>query len=434
YETGATLFSGLHPDGLFGRWRQTHALDVDFVFPEVPITLRTPDLDLPIYRDRARFIASLAALPGAPVDAIHRFFAEQGRVAEALWPILDDANRLMPFGPGALMWHLRRLPLYLPLLRHIGRPALRLLERHDLAQFAPLRTWVDANSQITVQVDAAQAEAPFALSTMDYIFRGTGHVHGGIGALATALVGAIEKAGGQVHMPARVRRIEQTPDGYIVHARNRRIRTRQVVANLLPEALSGLLDEPGARLRRLQASVDAGWSACMLYLQLQPSADLPSGPFHLELINDADSPFVDGNHIFVSVSASDEKRGPDGVRTATVSTHVRPEALREAPAAQVEAVQARMMRTLARLAPEVDQTIVHRLTASPRTWQRFTRRPRGLVGGVPRTVGLHNYRQITPTALKRGLWLVGDSVFPGQSTLATALGGAATARALLRSV
>ena len=171
----------------------------------------------------------------------------------------------------------------------------------------------------------------------------------------------------------------------------------------------------------------------MLYLQLQPSAELPSDPFHLELIRDSDAPFVDGNHIFVSVSGSDEKRGPDGVRTATVSTHVRPEALQQDPAAQVAAVQARMVDTLAHLAPEIDQATVHRLTASPRTWQRFTRRPRGLVGGVPRTVGLHNYRQITPTALQRGLWLVGDSVFPGQSTLATALGGAATARAVLRA-
>jgi phytoene dehydrogenase-like protein len=234
-------------------------------------------------------------------------------------------------------------------------------------------------------------------------------------------------------MPGRVRQIECTPDGYVVHARNQRIRAPQVVANLLPEALSGLLDAPGAKLQRLQSSVDAGWSACMLYLQLAPSSDLPSDPFHLELIDDPARPFIDGNHIFVSVSGADEDRGPGGVRTATVSTHVRPATLRDDPAARVSAVQAHMMKTLARLAPEIEQTTIHRLTASPRTWQRFTRRPRGLVGGVPRTVGLHNYRQISPTALQRGLWLVGDSVFPGQSTLATALGGAATARAVLRA-
>jgi phytoene dehydrogenase-like protein len=206
-----------------------------------------------------------------------------------------------------------------------------------------------------------------------------------------------------------------------------------VIANLLPEALSGLLDHPGPKLHRIQTSVDAGWSACMLYLQLRSASELPAEPFHLELIDDPDSAFIDGNHIFVSVSARDEHRGLEGIRTATVSTHVRPGSLTVEPAARVAAVQDRMMRTLARLGPEIERNTIHRLTASPRTWQRFTRRPRGLVGGVPRTVGLHNYRQIAPTSLARGLWLVGDSVFPGQSTLATALGGAATARAAMRS-
>ncbi len=433
YETGATLFSGLHPDGLFGRWRTTHDLPVEFEFPAVPVTLRTPSFTLPISKERSRFIATLSGLPGAPKERLARFFTEQGQVADALWPILDDPHRLPPFGPGALGWHARRLPRYLPLLRHLGRPALHLLERHGLAHWAPLRTWVDANSQITVQASAAEAEAPFALSTLDYIFRGTGHVHGGIGALATAMLGAIERAGGSVHLACRARGIEATASGFTVHARGRRIHARQVVANLLPEALASLLEAPSPELTRLQRPVDTGWCACMLYLQLAPTADLPRDPFHLELIADPSAPFVEGNHIFVSVSGADEHRGPNGIRTATVSTHIRPDRLTTDPATTVATVQARMDATLAALAPDVHGTIVHRLTASPRTWQRFTRRPRGLVGGVPRTVGLHHYKNIGPQAVLPGLWLVGDAVFPGQSTLATALGGAATARAVLRT-
>ena len=66
----------------------------------------------------------------------------------------------------------------------------------------------------------------------------------------------------------------------------------------------------------------------------------------------------------------------------------------------------------------------------PRTFQRFTRRSGGYVGGPARTVGWHNYKQLGPKQVLPGLWMVGDSVFPGQSTLATALGGARTARAI----
>jgi phytoene dehydrogenase-like protein len=63
------------------------------------------------------------------------------------------------------------------------------------------------------------------------------------------------------------------------------------------------------------------------------------------------------------------------------------------------------------------------LPASPRTFERFTGRPEGLVGGVPRRAGAGQYLRFGNPELLPGLALVGDSVFPGQSTLAAALGG-----------
>ena len=80
--------------------------------------------------------------------------------------------------------------------------------------------------------------------------------------------------------------------------------------------------------------------------------------------------------------------------------------------------------------PRIASAIKKSFPASPRTYQRFTRRHKGFVGGAPRTVGWHNYQGLWPKQMTQGLWMVGDSVFPGQSTLATALGGARTARAV----
>ena len=44
----------------------------------------------------------------------------------------------------------------------------------------------------------------------------------------------------------------------------------------------------------------------------------------------------------------------------------------------------RQQLLLARHAPEVESAIQSEMTASPRTFARFTGRPEGLVGGVPR--------------------------------------------------
>ena len=57
------------------------------------------------------------------------------------------------------------------------------------------------------------------------------------------------------------------------------------------------------------------------------------------------------------------------------------------------------------------------------------KRSRGWVGGFPQT----NLFRAWGPRLGRRLWLVGDSIFPGQSILATALGGQRVAQAVLSS-
>ena len=61
------------------------------------------------------------------------------------------------------------------------------------------------------------------------------------------------------------------------------------------------------------------------------------------------------------------------------------------------------------------------------TFQRFARRDWGWVGGFPQT----SLARAWGPRLAPGLWLVGDSVFPGQSVPAVALGGLRVARSLL---
>ena len=92
-----------------------------------------------------------------------------------------------------------------------------------------------------------------------------------------------------------------------------------------------------------------------------------------------------------------------------------------------------MRATLALRASEWED-VVHELPGSPRTFARFTGRTRGWVGGIPRRAGLANYAQLGPLRIDRRAWLIGDTAFPGQSTLATATGGVQTATAVLRSL
>jgi len=441
FEAGATLFSGFGPGQPFDRWRRELGLDLQFDELDPTVVLRTPSFELPIPPERAAFVDRMVRLPGADRDAVVGFFREQERIADALWSLFDDPALLPPFGPRELLRHVGRLPRYLPLLELVGRPLEVFLRRHGLDRWGPLRTYADAVSQITVQASAAEAEAPFALATMDYYFRGTGHVHGGIGRLAQALVAAIRDAGGEVRFADRVKglRYDEADGRWVVHARKGPLQAPAVAANLLPQdarCLAGLSEGQVPRLDRLARRVSTGWGAAMLYLVVRPDAPELDPAHHLEIVQDEGRPFLEGNPLFVSVSGRDETdRAPDGRRTVTVSTHVPAAELAALPdheqAARVAAVQARMREGLRRFAPRLWAGVEGEMTGSPRTFARFTGRDRGLVGGVPRRTGLHHYLDVWPRPVLPGLYLVGDTVFPGQSTLATALGGMKLADHLL---
>jgi phytoene dehydrogenase-like protein len=438
FEAGATLFSGFESHQLFGRWIREHGMAVTVDWLDPVVELRTPELRLPVHRDKARFIDSLCTLPGAPVTGIRRMFALQGQVAEALWPLFDDPALLPPLDVKALLRHSGRALRYAPLLRWMGRPLGAVLETLGLTGFTPLRTYLDALCQITVQCSAAAAEAPFALAAMDYYWRGTGHVRGGIGKLAEAMAKAVEARGGTVLLANRVKSITQVPGGWSVSSRKGELRARHVVANLLPRGVLRLLGLPPEQLPRLgvmSERISEGWGAAMLYLVVKAPEHESGSAHHLELVRDAGAPFIEGNHLFMSISgAADEGRAPEGHRTVTVSTHVPLKTLAGLPAeeqgAYLSGIQTRMHAGLEQLAPEWMAGLTHTMTASPRTYQRFTQREGGAVGGVPRRAGFANYRNLGPMQVMDGLWLVGDSVFPGQSTLATAVGGVRTAASI----
>ena len=431
FESGATLFSGFDEAQLFARWIDRHHLPVETRVPDPLVELRTPQFTLPVSARRDELVARLGAFPGAPRDRLAAFFARQSSLAGALWSLFDDPALLPPFGARELVTHLARSPRYLPLLPWVGRSLADFVAAHGLDGFDPLRVYLDAVSQITVQASAADAEAPFALATVDYYFRGTRHVHGGIGALATAMLDAARALGVEVRLSDAVQGLAPTADGWRVRARRGEVEARQVIANVIPQALTTLLGDAMPELAGLTRRVEGGWGAAMLYLGLARDAAVRAEAHHLELVDDAGAAFVEGNHVFCSLSGADEPRGPDGGRTVTASTHVPMPKLRAlSPAAQGEyiaAVQAAMARTIERRAPELTAATVHRLSASPRTFARFVGRTGGYVGGVPRTRGLGNYAGMFPAPVRPGLWMVGDSVFPGQSTLATALGGAKVA-------
>ena len=446
FEAGATLSAGFAPQQQFRRWIDRHQLDLELEWLDPVIHFRAPEFSLEIPPDRDQLIAELCALPDAPSDKIKRFFAHQAQVADTLWQLFDEPELLPPWDIRDLFKHAARIPRYAPLLRDVNRSLLDVLRRYKLDHFKPLKLYLDALCQITVQCSAEEAEAPFALSTLDYYGRGSAHVIGGIGRLADQLCEAITRCGGEVRLVDQVRSV--TPltheglngGGFEVKSRRGTTRVKSVISNLLPQTTRRLLPEGSAWPRwasRMQTDVESGWSAAMLYLAAEVPQSSLGGAEHWQLIGDVSSPLREGNHVFCSISGErDLGRAPEGQRTLTLSTHIPAPKMRALDAQgrkrYITGVQRRMRSVFQDRCPEWAEQVRFSMTASPRTFERFTNRDEGLVGGIPRRRGWRHYLELGPRELSPDFYLVGDSVFPGQSTLATATGGTRVAEQLSR--
>jgi phytoene dehydrogenase-like protein len=142
-----------------------------------------------------------------------------------------------------------------------------------------------------------------------------------------------------------------------------------------------------------------------------------------------------GNTVFLSLSpAWDGARASAGQRTLTISTHTKLAPWWELFESNRAAYEARKQDYVERLlsAAEVAIPGLHEaadliLPGTPVTFQRFTRRVWGWVGGFPQT----SISRVWGPRLAPGMWMVGDSIFPGQSVPAVAMGGVRVARSIL---
>ncbi len=441
FDAGATLAGGFYPGGPMdivaaqagiAQW-PAHAADtaMDVFLPGGVHVTR--------YGDERRFAEHVRAFG----PAAGPFFAWQERTADALW---DLALRLPPWPPQraqeiarvggiGLQWLTQNLRHLDP---RLAADALRPVAAHLYAAPAALRHFVDGQLLIAAQATSSSANALYGASALDLPRRGIVHLDGGMGAIAQTLAAAVRANGGEVcyrHEVARICFENGRPAG-IETRRGESIPADIVIANLPPWSIKPLLsDTAPAALSHLPAAPRDGWGAFMLYAGVDGAIVPADAPLHHQVI--VREPLGEGNSVFVSISpAWDSTRAPASKRAITISTHTDPRAwyrLRaedESMYNKRKQLYADRLLAAAELAlPGLRAAVDILLPGTPLAFQRFARRVGGWVGGFPQTSLVRGW----PPHLAPSLWMVGDSIFPGQSTAAVALGGLRVARAVVEA-
>ncbi len=435
FDAGATLAGGFAPGGPHARLAEILGL----TWPVEPVDPAWM-VHLPNGRSVTQWADSeqwreerMAAFPGT-----EPFWRTQEMLADVSW---DISTRPFPWPPEsprdwvALAQALR--PNTLKAAPYLFRSIGSLAHTTD-----PLfKAFLDTQLLISAQATADEANALYGSAAFDLPRRGVNHVHGGMGALAQTLVDWIRANGGEVLFRQKVEKIEVTNGRAtaVLTQKGLHLPADHIVANTTPWALTNLLGEQAPRrLQKETVKRPATWGAFTLYLGLD-AAKLPADLVgHHQIIRDHKRPLGEGNSVFVSLSdAADSSRGPAGTRTATLSTHTAVQPWwdlhraddQSAYLAKREAYTEKLLDGAEQAIPGLRDAVQLCLPGTPVTFEFYTKRPFGMVGGFPQT-SLFKARG-SGTGISN-LWLVGDSIFPGQSTAGVTLGGMRVATAVLQ--
>lgn len=415
FPAGATVVTGLEPGGILRQLFDTIGVSVGDRPLDPSIVFHLDGKQVSYCQDVEQWKRQLrAAFPASAPnyeafwDWTHLAGGRVYRIGASLPSLplqrLADARRTLPAAsPGVL----RLLP---DLFRTVGDAKQRLGAAGEPA----IDAMVDALLMDATGADASECSAVQGAIALDLYRRGCQLIDGGTGRLAMQMVRAIRRDGGRVDFATRVEALRRTATSWhVTLSGGESFEARAIVANVPPAALAKLL----GRRPSLPASGTA-WSAFVLHLGIDASYLAPIHPYH-QVVH----PGEPHGNSFISIFPA-TRRTP-ARWSISVSCHVNPRdwrAFDPESASQRAEMEQRLLADVATVIPDVRERTVLLRSATPSTYERFTLRPGGFVGGLvqrPNVVALRapGHRPAP------GLYLAGDHVFPGQGTVGTALSG-----------
>ncbi|MEL6815148.1 MAG: C-3',4' desaturase CrtD, partial [Cyanobacteria bacterium J06598_3] len=304
-----------------------------------------------------------------------------------------------------------------------------ILRGYNLYNNQRLRTFLDMQLKLYSQTTADKTAVLYAATALgvSQAPHGLYHLKGSMQVLSDRLVASLERDGGELHMrhtaeaiafennkPTQVNVTNKKGDSWLEPCDH--VVANVTVQNLVKLAKTNKMKGYEKRVDNLEPSS----GAFVIYLGVDLAAIPENCPPHLQFMYDYDGPIAENNSLFVSVSRQGDGRAPEGKATVIASSFTEVQQWYDCDEDGYKAMKERYTQeAIGRLKSYFDlrpEHLVHVEAATPRSFETFTGRDRGIVGGIGQSVptfGPFGFATRTPV---KNLWLVGDSTHPGEGT------------------
>ncbi|MFN3385624.1 MAG: phytoene desaturase family protein [Candidatus Thermochlorobacter sp.] len=434
FEAGATTIVGL--DAHQPLKNLADALGIEFPVVEInpSMTVHISGKHVVRYKDKRKWAE----------ECYQKFFAETSCSFEQVrdfWQLIFELNdfvwlvseRNRAFPPTSLrdFWELYKCnPLSdFPKLRYLFQSTLETIKSFGLDVSQDFIRFCNEQLMITAQATAEKVALLYAAPCLSYTNSSNYYAYGGMLALAETIVRKYQELGGEIRYRERVIALEQDRYGHyrLYTEKGERYTARQVISNAtlwdMAEIAQGRL-KPFFERRAKQFSF--AWGAVTMSIAIENT--LPENlTLHHQVILDEKIPHCKSDSFFISLSMPDDyARHPDGTRLLAISTHTEPHVwlTPDGYAEKKADVENFILKQLEQHLPGFStQKILFKTLSTPKSWQEWVYRKHGRVGGIPNTLDRTVFDLQGATTPFKGLYLVGDTVYPGQGTAGVCLSG-----------
>ena len=428
FESGATTLVGLDP-----------GMPLAEVIRLAGVSFKARKLDIPMeiifdgdkklrrFSDLASWIKECESFFGGKSQAA--FWTECQEISQFVW---DVSRRQIQFPPERftdLVSLVKSSKINdLRFAKYLRMNTFDLLKKHQLHEDNSFLRFVDEQLMITAQNKHTEVNALFGATALCYTLQGNYYVDGGMVQLVSAFVDTLRDLGSELHLKTKVNQIHRTSSGWTTRTSQGDIFSKFIISGLPVNNLTELLSRDDIQTLKLPRLLDSKKLNSAFQLGILFKRRKAFDLLHVQIHHDGLTDQVPAGSFFVSLShPEDTLRCASDECVASVSFH-----LADPGNAQVdkEQLKTEVMKRLVELDFFSMEDVIYTHASDARDWESWTGRKFGFVGGYPQYHSIPVWKMNRSRA-GQGLYLCGDSVYPGQGIPGVALGGRIAAEKLM---
>jgi C-3',4' desaturase CrtD len=430
FESGATTLIGFDENQPLKRLEDTLGIEIRKEPIEPSMQVHLGDKSITRWRDREKWLNEAIWHFGEPAEQRH-FWSKAFEISDVVWKVSGKNHFFPPIEGRDWLRMLQNNPLDARVLPYASKSVRETAIESGISNPEFFR-FLDEQLMISAQSVCDDTPFLFGAPAITYTNYTNYYVPGGLLNMAEQLREFIESRGGKLKVKEKVVGIERGENNLykVFTSGEKSYQTEVLISNLpvwnMQDITTGNVRE---YFKNESSKYSRAWGAFTMGVVTDDNyAD--NMPLHHQIHLDAARmpEGIRSGSLFVSFSQrGDTERAPDGKRVLNISTHTETDfwfSLNGNYDDHKQKLENAILDLLRDKLPGFNESAVHlAFSATPVSWSNWVYRKKGRVGGIPQSMARSLFDWTPNQTPFNGLYLCGDTVYPGQGIPGVTLSG-----------